>query len=39
VTVDIPPIERLHHDPVWLRRIKGRGFHGGVLDSLGDFYE
>jgi hypothetical protein len=38
VTVDIPPIESLYHDPTWLRRIKGRGFHGGILEGLGGFY-
>ena len=33
-TVDIPPIEPLHHDRRWLASLAGRGFHGGVLDGL-----
>jgi cytosine/adenosine deaminase-related metal-dependent hydrolase len=33
-TVDIPPVEPLHHDRRWLASLKGRGFHGGVLDRL-----
>jgi cytosine/adenosine deaminase-related metal-dependent hydrolase len=37
-TVRIPPIEPLSHDRRWLASIRGRGFHGGVLDRLRDFY-
>jgi hypothetical protein len=37
-TVQIPPIEPLAHDRRWLASIRGRGFHGGVLDRLRDFY-
>lgn len=37
-TVDIAPIEALHHSTGWLASIKGRGFHNGVLDGLGRFY-
>jgi cytosine/adenosine deaminase-related metal-dependent hydrolase len=33
-TVDIPPIEPVHHDPAWLATIAGRGFHAGALDGL-----
>lgn len=33
-TVDIPPIQTVHHDARWLASIRGRGFHGGVLDGL-----
>jgi len=33
-TVQIPPIEPIHHNPKWLRTIRGRGFHGGALDGL-----
>lgn len=33
-TVQIPPIEPIHHNPTWLRTIKGLGFHGGALDAL-----
>lgn len=34
VTVDIPPIEPLHHNAAWLATIRNRGFHGGALDGL-----
>jgi len=37
-TVKIAPIEPLHHDRRWLASLRGRGFHGGVLDGLGAFY-
>ncbi|MFP5377884.1 MAG: hypothetical protein ACLGIO_14035 [Acidimicrobiia bacterium] len=37
-TVDIPPIEPLHHNPAWLARLVNRGFHGGVLDGLRAYY-
>lgn len=37
-TVDVPPIEPLHHSRTWLASIKGRGFHGQVLDDLAAFY-
>ena len=37
-TVEVPPIEPLHHGRAWLSSIKGRGFHGGVLDGLAGFY-
>lgn len=33
-TVDVPPIDTLHHGPTWLGTLKGRGFHGGALDAL-----
>jgi 5-methylthioadenosine/S-adenosylhomocysteine deaminase len=33
-TVQIPPIEPLPHNARWLASIRGRGFHGGVLDAL-----
>jgi hypothetical protein len=33
-TVDIPPLEPLHHDQRWFTTIPGRGFHTGVLDGL-----
>jgi hypothetical protein len=38
VTVDIPPIDPLHHSLAWLRTIRRRGFHGDVLDGLAGFY-
>jgi 5-methylthioadenosine/S-adenosylhomocysteine deaminase len=37
-TVDIAPIEPLHHDTRWLASLKGRGFHGGALDGLRAYY-
>jgi hypothetical protein len=37
-TVQVPPLEPLHHDQKWLASIHGRGFHDGVLDGLRDFY-
>ena len=37
-TVDIAPIEPLHHDRRWLSSLKGRGFHGGLLDGMKSFY-
>lgn len=33
-TVQIPPIEPIHHNPAWFTTIKKRGFHGGALDGL-----
>lgn len=33
-TVQIPPIEPIHHNSTWLKTIHGRGFHGGALDGL-----
>ncbi|MBA3338691.1 MAG: hypothetical protein H0T54_02895 [Geodermatophilaceae bacterium] len=33
-TVQIPPIEAVHHNAAWFKTIKGRGFHGGALDGL-----
>jgi hypothetical protein len=37
-TVDIAPIEPLHHDARWLASLKGRGFHGGLLDGMRAYY-
>lgn len=37
-TVRIPPIGALHHNRGWLASLRGRGFHGAVLDRLADFY-
>ena len=34
----IPPLESLTHDAAWLASLAGRGFHGGVLDGLTDYY-
>jgi len=38
-TVDIPPIEPVHHDPGWLATVRGRGFHAGALDGLPAFFQ
>lgn len=37
-TVNIAPIEPLHHSRSWLASLRGRGFHGGILDGLGSYY-
>jgi len=34
----IPPLPSLVHDAVFFASIKGRGFHGGLLDALASFY-
>ncbi len=34
VKVNIPPLDPLYHSLTWLSTVKGRGFHGGVLDGL-----
>jgi hypothetical protein len=34
----VPPIQPLEHDAAFFASIKGRGFHGGILDGLGKFY-
>jgi 5-methylthioadenosine/S-adenosylhomocysteine deaminase len=34
----IPALQSLTHDKEWLDSISGRGFHGGVLDGLADYY-
>jgi hypothetical protein len=36
--IRIPPIDSLVHDKVFVDSLVGRGFHGGVLDRLGDYY-
>jgi cytosine/adenosine deaminase-related metal-dependent hydrolase len=36
--VVIPPLPTLVHDKTFFKSIKGRGFHGGLLDGLADFY-
>jgi 5-methylthioadenosine/S-adenosylhomocysteine deaminase len=36
--LSIPPLDPLSHSPAWLSTIKGRGFHGGVLDGMEGFY-
>ena len=37
-TVEIARIEPLHHDTRWLASLRGRGFHGGLLDGLRSYY-
>ena len=34
----IPPLPSLVHDAAFFNSIKGKGFHGGLLDGLGEFY-
>jgi cytosine/adenosine deaminase-related metal-dependent hydrolase len=34
----IPPLPTLVHDSAFFKSIKGRGFHGGLLDGLAGFY-
>lgn len=34
----VPPIQPIEHDAAFLASINGRGFHGGVLDGLRNFY-
>jgi hypothetical protein len=34
----IPPLPSLVHDVAFFEAIKGRGFHGGLLDGLKGFY-
>jgi 5-methylthioadenosine/S-adenosylhomocysteine deaminase len=34
----IPPLPSLVHDAAFFKSIKGRGFHGGLLDGLREFY-
>ncbi|WP_265521521.1 amidohydrolase family protein [Oerskovia flava] len=36
--ISVPPLESLVHDDAWLASVGGRGFHGGVLDALRDYY-
>ncbi|MFM0008230.1 hypothetical protein PQR57_45920 [Paraburkholderia dipogonis] len=36
--VVVPLIQPLEHDAAFFASIKGRGFHGGLLDGLGKFY-
>lgn len=37
-TVDIPPLDPVYHSLTWLRTIRGRAFHGEILDGLAGFY-
>jgi hypothetical protein len=34
----IPPLPSLTHDKRFLKSIRGRGFHAGLLDDLAEFY-
>lgn len=36
--LEVPPLQSLTHDAEWLASLSGRGFHGGVLDGLTDYY-
>jgi 5-methylthioadenosine/S-adenosylhomocysteine deaminase len=35
----VPPLQSLTHDEEWLGSVMGRGFHSGVLDGLGEYYQ
>ena len=37
-TINVPPIQPLAHDSAFFALIPGRGFHGGLLDGLANFY-
>jgi len=37
-TTLIPKLPSLVHDAAFFKSIKGRGFHGGLLDGLAGFY-
>ena len=37
--VVVPPLPTLVHDKAFFADIRGRGFHGGLLDGLADFYK
>jgi cytosine/adenosine deaminase-related metal-dependent hydrolase len=37
--VVIPPLPTLVHDEAFFQDIRGRGFHGGLLDGLAAFYK
>jgi 5-methylthioadenosine/S-adenosylhomocysteine deaminase len=36
--IEIPSLDSLTHDPPFLASLSGRGFHGGLLDRLADYY-
>jgi len=36
--IDIPPLEPLATDDAWLASLAGRGYHGGLLDRLGEVF-
>jgi 5-methylthioadenosine/S-adenosylhomocysteine deaminase len=36
--LEVPALQSLTHDQDWLASVVGRGFHGGVLDGLADYY-
>jgi hypothetical protein len=38
VRVDFEPIPSLRHDRNWRASVRGRGWHGGILDGLDRFY-
>jgi 5-methylthioadenosine/S-adenosylhomocysteine deaminase len=37
-TIVVPPIQPIHHDAAFFASITNRGFHGGLLDGLKNFY-
>jgi len=34
----IPPLPSLVHDTAFFNSIRGKGFHGGLLEGLAEFY-
>ncbi len=37
--IEIPPLPSLLHDAAFFKSVKGRGFHGGLLDGLKELYQ
>jgi hypothetical protein len=37
-TIVVPEIQPIEHDADFFTQVKGRGFHGGLLDEVADFY-
>jgi hypothetical protein len=36
--IRVPELQELAHDDAFFASIAGRGFHGGLLEGLADFY-
>jgi len=37
--ISVPALQELFHDDAFFNSVAGRGFHGGLLDGLADFYD
>lgn len=37
-TIVVPEIQPIEHDADFFTQVQGRGFHGGLLDEVADFY-